>query len=81
MTLFPEMFDGLLGATVLGKAIAAGMVAVHRTNPRDFGLGRYRQVDDTPYGGGPGHDHARRADRRRARRDRGGARPLAPRSC
>jgi len=54
VTLFPEMFDGLLATTVIGKAIAAGVVAVHRTNPRDFGLGNYRQVDDTPYGGGPG---------------------------
>jgi tRNA (guanine37-N1)-methyltransferase len=54
VTLFPEMFDGLLATTVVGKAIAAGIVAVHRTNPRDFGLGNYRQVDDTPYGGGPG---------------------------
>jgi tRNA (guanine37-N1)-methyltransferase len=54
VTLFPEMFDGLLATTVIGKAIAAGIVAVHRTNPRDFGLGNYRQVDDTPYGGGPG---------------------------
>jgi tRNA (guanine37-N1)-methyltransferase len=54
VTLFPELFDGLLASTVIGKAIAAGVVAVHRTNPRDFGLGRYRQVDDTPYGGGPG---------------------------
>jgi len=54
VTLFPEMFDGLLATTVIGKAVAAGTVAVHRTNPRDFGLGNYRQVDDTPYGGGPG---------------------------
>src|SRR4029079_5850233 len=54
VTLFPEMFDGLLATTVIGKANAAGTVAVHRTNPRDFGLGNYRQVDDTPYGGGPG---------------------------
>jgi tRNA (guanine37-N1)-methyltransferase len=54
VTLFPEMFDGLLSTTVIGKAITAGTVAVHRTNPRDFGLGNYRQVDDTPYGGGPG---------------------------
>jgi tRNA (guanine37-N1)-methyltransferase len=54
VTLFPEIFDGLLATTVVGKAIAAGIVAVHRTNPRDFGLGNYRQVDDTPYGGGPG---------------------------
>jgi tRNA (guanine37-N1)-methyltransferase len=54
VTLFPEMFDGLLASTVIGKAIGAGIVAVHRSNPRDFGLGNYRQVDDTPYGGGPG---------------------------
>jgi tRNA (guanine37-N1)-methyltransferase len=54
VTLFPELFDGLLATTVIGKAIAAGTVAVHRTNPRDFAPGRYRQVDDTPYGGGPG---------------------------
>jgi tRNA (guanine37-N1)-methyltransferase len=54
LSLFPEMFDGLLATTVVGKAIAAGTVAVHRTNPRDFAPGRYRQVDDTPYGGGPG---------------------------
>jgi tRNA (guanine37-N1)-methyltransferase len=54
VTLFPEIFDGLVGATLLGKAIAAGLVAVHRTNPRDFAPGRHRQVDDTPYGGGPG---------------------------
>jgi tRNA (guanine37-N1)-methyltransferase len=54
VTLFPELFDGLLASTVVGKAIAAGVIAVHRTNPRDFAPGRYRQVDDTPYGGGPG---------------------------
>ncbi|HVZ71512.1 MAG TPA: tRNA (guanosine(37)-N1)-methyltransferase TrmD [Polyangia bacterium] len=54
VTLFPEIFDGLVGATLLGKAIAAGLVAVHRTSPRDFAPGRHKQVDDTPYGGGPG---------------------------
>ncbi len=54
VTLFPEIFEGLLGATLLGKAIAAGLVAAHRTNPRDFAPGRHRQVDDAPYGGGPG---------------------------
>jgi tRNA (guanine37-N1)-methyltransferase len=54
VTLFPEIFDGLLGATLLGKAIAAGLVAAHRTSPRDFAPGKHRQVDDTPYGGGPG---------------------------
>jgi tRNA (guanine37-N1)-methyltransferase len=54
VTLFPEMLDGFLGATLLGKAIASGLVAAHRTSPRDFAPGRHRQVDDTPYGGGPG---------------------------
>jgi tRNA (guanine37-N1)-methyltransferase len=54
VTLFPEIFDGMLGATLLGKAITAGLVAAHRTNPRDFAPGKHRQVDDTPYGGGPG---------------------------
>ena len=54
VTLFPEIFEGLLGATLLGKAIAAGLVAAHRTNPRDFAPGKHRQVDDAPYGGGPG---------------------------
>jgi tRNA (guanine37-N1)-methyltransferase len=54
VTLFPDLFDGILGSTVIGKAITAGIIAVHRTNPRDFAPGRYKQVDDTPYGGGPG---------------------------
>jgi tRNA (guanine37-N1)-methyltransferase len=54
VTLFPEIFDGLLGASLLGKAIAGGLIAAHRTSPRDFAPGRHRQVDDTPYGGGPG---------------------------
>lgn len=54
VTLFPEIFDDLLRASLLGKAIAAGLIAVHRTNLRDFGIGRHRSVDDTPYGGGPG---------------------------
>lgn len=54
VTLFPELFDSLLGASLLGKAIAAGLVAVHRTNPRDFAAGRHKNVDDAPYGGGPG---------------------------
>jgi tRNA (guanine37-N1)-methyltransferase len=54
VTLFPELFDSYLAASLLGKAIGAGLVAVSRTNPRDFGLGRHHSVDDSPYGGGPG---------------------------
>jgi tRNA (guanine37-N1)-methyltransferase len=54
LTLFPELFDSFLTASLLGKAIEAGLVAVTRTNPRDFGVGKHRSVDDSPYGGGPG---------------------------
>ena len=54
VTLFPEVMAGFLSATVIGRAVEAGVIAVHCTNPRDFAPGRYRQVDDTPYGGGPG---------------------------
>jgi tRNA (guanine37-N1)-methyltransferase len=54
VTLFPEIFDSFLTASLLGKAIAAGIVRVSRTNPRTFGKGRHQKVDDAPYGGGPG---------------------------
>src|SRR5438093_3986685 len=54
VTLFPELFDSFLAASLLGKAIEGGLIAVDRTNPRDFGTGKHRNVDDTPYGGGPG---------------------------
>jgi tRNA (guanine37-N1)-methyltransferase len=54
VTLFPELFDEILRASLLGKAIASGIIQVHRTQLRDFGIGRHRSVDDTPYGGGPG---------------------------
>jgi tRNA (guanine37-N1)-methyltransferase len=54
VTLFPELFDSVLRASLLGKAIAAGIVRVHFTSPRDFAPGKHRQVDDTPYGGGVG---------------------------
>ena len=54
VTLFPEVMAGFLSATVIGRAIEAGVLAVRCTNPRDFAPGRHRQVDDTPYGGGPG---------------------------
>jgi len=54
VSLFPEMFDGFLQASLLGRALAAGLLCVERTNPRDFALGKHRSVDDTPCGGGPG---------------------------
>jgi tRNA (guanine37-N1)-methyltransferase len=54
VTLFPELFEGFLRTSLLGRAIANGIIAVERTNPRDFAVGRHRSVDDTPCGGGPG---------------------------
>jgi tRNA (guanine37-N1)-methyltransferase len=54
ITLFPEMFTGVLGASMLWKAQDKGLVNYEFINLRDFGLGPRRQVDDTPYGGGDG---------------------------
>jgi tRNA (guanine37-N1)-methyltransferase len=54
VTLFPELFELFLRTSVLGRAVASGIIAVERTNPRDFAPGRHRSVDDTPCGGGPG---------------------------
>jgi len=54
LTLFPEMFSGYLGQSVLKRAIQAGLVEVHLHNIRDWAEGKHRQVDDRPYGGGPG---------------------------
>jgi tRNA (guanine37-N1)-methyltransferase len=54
VTLFPEFFDSVLSTSLLGKAVAAGLVRVDRSNFRDHGMGKHKTVDDSPYGGGPG---------------------------
>jgi tRNA (guanine37-N1)-methyltransferase len=54
ITLFPEMFDGVLNNSMLWKAQDRGIVEFSFLNLRDFGLGPRQQVDDTPYGGGDG---------------------------
>jgi tRNA (guanine37-N1)-methyltransferase len=54
ITLFPEMFQGVLSASMLWKAQDRGIVEFSYSNLRDFGLGPRQQVDDTPYGGGDG---------------------------
>ena len=54
ITLFPEMFHGVLGSSMLWKAADRGIVEFSYINLRDFGLGPRKQVDDTPYGGGDG---------------------------
>ncbi len=54
LTLFPEIFTGYLGQSLLKKAIDAGLVQVRLHNLRDWAQGKHRQVDDRPFGGGPG---------------------------
>jgi tRNA (guanine37-N1)-methyltransferase len=54
VTLFPEAFEGFLRASFVGRAVAGGQLAVRFRSPRDFGLGKHKSVDDTPYGGGSG---------------------------
>jgi len=54
LTLFPEMFPGPLGASLLGKALANDLWSLDVRDIRDHGLGKHRTVDDTPAGGGPG---------------------------
>lgn len=54
ITLFPEMFEGVLGQSMLWKAQDRGIVGYRFVNLREFGLGPRKQVDDTPYGGGDG---------------------------
>ena len=54
LTLFPEMFPGPLGVSLVGAALGTGIWSLHPRQIRDFGLGKHRQVDDTPSGGGAG---------------------------
>ncbi len=54
ISLFPEMFAGVLNASMMWKAQEQGAVEFEFINLRDFGLGPRKQVDDTPYGGGDG---------------------------
>jgi tRNA (guanine37-N1)-methyltransferase len=54
VTLFPEMFPGPLGLTLAGDALARGIWSLDTQDIRAHGIGRHRNVDDTPAGGGPG---------------------------
>lgn len=54
ISLFPEMFPGVLNASMLWKAQGRGIVEITYINLRDYGLGKRKTVDDTPYGGGDG---------------------------
>lgn len=54
VTLFPELFELPLKTSLLGKAVASGVVEVGLHDLREHGLGKHRSVDDEPYGGGAG---------------------------
>lgn len=54
LTLFPEMFDGVFGASILGKAKERGIVELAAVNFRDYANNKHNTVDDYPYGGGGG---------------------------
>ena len=54
ITLFPEMFTGVFGNSMMWKAQKDKIVSLETVDLREFGLGPRKQVDDTPYGGGDG---------------------------
>lgn len=54
LTLFPEMLSGYLGQSLLKRAIDRGLVDVRVHDLRDWSQGPHRQIDDRPFGGGPG---------------------------
>ncbi len=54
LTLFPSMITGPLGESIPGRIQEQGLAAIRVHDLRDWGLGRHRSVDDSPYGGGAG---------------------------
>ncbi len=54
ITIFPEMLEGFIGASMLKRAAQMQAVHFNLVNLRDFTSDRHRTVDDRPYGGGPG---------------------------
>ena len=54
MTLFPDMVNGVLSESIIGRAQNGGLIEVACHNIRDFSLDKHRKTDDTPYGGGVG---------------------------
>ena len=54
LTLFPEIFSGYLGQSLLKKGIDAGLLSVHLHDIRRWSTDKHQKVDDRPFGGGPG---------------------------
>lgn len=54
LTIFPEIFNGFLTTSLIGKAIERDLISIETTNIRDYADPPHKRVDDTPYGGGAG---------------------------
>ena len=54
LTLFPDIFAGYVGQSLLKLAIEQALVEVRLHNIRDWATSRHKTVDDRPFGGGPG---------------------------
>lgn len=54
VTIFPEYFDSPLRVSIVARAIGSGALEINLVDLREHGLGRHRQVDDSPFGGGAG---------------------------
>ena len=54
MTLFPELIDGVMHESIIGRAQAKGLIEIRATNIRDYALDKHHKADDSPYGGGRG---------------------------
>ena len=54
LTLFPDMVEAVIGASILGKARERGLLDVRAVNLREYAEGRHKVADDYPYGGGAG---------------------------
>ncbi|MGB0715379.1 MAG: tRNA (guanosine(37)-N1)-methyltransferase TrmD [Phycisphaerae bacterium] len=54
LTLFPEVFDPVIHASIIGRAVKSGVAGIECTDIRQFATDNHRTVDDRPFGGGPG---------------------------
>ncbi len=54
ITIFPKIFDSYLGESLVKRALAKKIIRIKVHNLRDFAEGKHKQVDDRPFGGGPG---------------------------
>ncbi len=54
LTIFPEIFDAVLGSSIIGRAQDKGIISVNTWNIRDYTLDKHKKTDDYPYGGGNG---------------------------